>query len=354
MCKLYPLKFKEVYKNYIWGGKGLEEYNKRPPDNFAAESWEIASHKDGMSVVANGALHGKSLKELTRQFGTRLLGTNTPPGDFPLLVKFINANKKLSVQVHPDDGYAMANEGERGKNEAWIVLSAKQGAELILGLRDGVTKEDFMRAVKKNETESCLNKLKVKSGDVINIPSGLIHAIGKGIILAEIQQNSNTTYRIYDYNRTDSEGNTRPLHIKKAYDVIDFEGSHINTASKGLEISINDECLRKIFVANKYFCIETYKLNGTLKQQTDGSTFLIYIFTEGEGAINYGGENIHIKKGDTYLIPACLGEFNIEGKTEFIKSYVPDIKRDVVDQLLNEGYTIEPIKQNISGIDDTI
>ena len=354
MCKLYPLKFKEVYKSYIWGGSGLEEYNKQPPGNFAAESWEIASHTDGMSIVANGALHGKSLQELIEQFGAQLLGTNTPHGDFPLLVKFINANKKLSVQVHPDDGYTMENEYERGKSEAWIVLSAKEGAELTAGLRDGVSKEDFMKAVENNEIESCLNKLKVRPGDVINIPSGLIHAIGEGIILAEIQQNSNTTYRIFDYNRTDSEGNARPLHIKKAYDVIDFEGRHNNTASKGLEILVSDECVQKIFVANKYFCIETYKLNGTLGQQTDGATFLIYIFTEGRGTINFGGENIHVKKGDTYLIPACLDEFSIEGKTEFIKSYVPNIKKDIVEPLINDGFTIETLKQNVSGIDDTI
>ena len=354
MCKLYPLKFKEVYKNYIWGGRGLEKYNKQPPDDFAAESWEIASHKDGMSIAANGAFCGKSLQELTEQFGTQLLGTNTLPGAFPLLVKFINANKKLSVQVHPDDSYAMENEGERGKNEAWIVLCAKKDAELIVGLRDGISKNDFMSAVEKNQTESCLNKLKVHPGDVINIPSGLIHAIGEGIILAEIQQNSNTTYRIFDYNRTDSEGNTRPLHIKKAYDVIDFEGRHKNTVSKGLKISVNDECARKIFVANKYFCIETYKLSGTLRQQTNGTTFFIYIFTEGEGAINYGGENIRVKKGDTYLVPAGLSGFSITGKTEFIKSYVPDMKRDIVEPLLEAGYTKELIKQNVSGIDDTI
>ena len=354
MYKLYPLKFKEVYKNYIWGGSGLEKYNKQPPGNFAAESWEVSSHKDGMSVVSNGALHGKSLQELTEQFGAELLGTNTPPGEFPLLVKFINANKKLSVQVHPDDSYAMANEGERGKNEAWIVLSAKQGAELIVGLYDGVSKENFMKAVEKNEVESCLNRSKVRPGDVINIPAGLIHAIGEGIVLAEIQQSSNSTYRVFDYNRTDSEGNKRPLHIKKAYDVIDFEGRHKNTASKGLEIPINDECVRKIFIANKYFCLETYKLSGALSQQSDGSTFAIYIFTEGEGVISYGDENIQVKKGDTYLIPACMGKFSIEGKTEFIKSYVPDTKKDILDPLLKLGYTMELIKENVSGVRESI
>jgi mannose-6-phosphate isomerase len=310
MAELYPFKFKEIYKKYIWGGQGFEKIGKDVPGGVAAESWEIACHKDGMSVVMNGELHGKTLKELVEQYGKELLGSDVDAkeGNFPLMVKFINAKNKLSVQVHPNDEYARKHEGDSGKNEAWVILDAKEDSELIIGIKRGIDLKAFSKACENNEIEECLNKMKVKAGDVINIPAGLVHAIGSGIMLAEIQQNSNVTYRIYDYDRKDDKGNTRPLHIDKALEVIDF--------------TLKDEDEKKAMLS-KYFCLETYNITEDIKQVATGETFFIYIFTEGEGEIIYRDKKIRVAKGDTYLIPANLGEFELKGKLQFIKSYIP-------------------------------
>ena len=350
--KMYPLIFNGIYKQYIWGGAGFEKLNKRPPDNFAAESWELSCHKDGMSVVAEGFLKGKTLKELVSIYGLGILGKRGENSDnnFPLLVKFINAKNKLSVQVHPDDAYAIENEGEHGKNEAWVILDAEEGAELIIGIKEGVDKSYFQKAIAKKTVETCLNKIKVKAGDVFNIPAGLIHAIGKGIMLAEIQQNSNTTYRIFDYNRKDDSGSFRPLQIDKALEVIDFDQRHKNEKANGIKVKIGNESSRTITVANKYFCLESFDIKEEIKQKASGETFLIYVFTEGIGSIIYDNDIINVKKGDSYLIPAEMGDFIISGCLKYIKSYIPDISKDIIKPLVGMGYGVNYIYENIEGV----
>ena len=349
--RLYPIKFKEIYKDYIWGGAGFEKLNKQPPDNFAAESWEVACHKDGMSVVDNGHLKGWTLKELVAEHGSNLIGNRAGclSGDFPLLIKFINANQKLSVQVHPNDGYAIKNENQKGKNEAWVILDAKDGAELIIGVKSGIDKKAFKKAVENDDIESCLEKVRVKSGDVIYIPAGLVHAIGEGIMLAEIQQNSNVTYRVYDYKRTDNKGLRRPLHIEKALDVIYFNQSAYESAIEGITIKITAKSYRKIYIANKFFCLEKYEIHEEITEKTNGDTFYIYVFVSGNGSIEYDGVNYEVEKGDTYFIPANIGEFSISGKLEFIKTYIPNVEYDIINPLKKLGYKQQEIFKFIRG-----
>ena len=316
----YPLKFKEIYKQYPWGGKGLERLNKEPPAGFAAESWEIACLKDGMSVVEEGPLKGRTLQELVNDYGRELVGKNakTINSGFPIMVKFINAKKKLSIQVHPEDGYALKHENQLGKNEAWVILEADENAELVLGTKQGTDRAAFAHYIDHNLAEKCVNKVKVKAGDVIDIPAGLLHGIGEGILLAEIQQNSNVTYRVYDYDRVDGEGKKRSLHIQKALDVIDFglkpEVKHAHFEKIG--------STRQMMISNDYFAVETFNVKKKLLQSTNGESFFIYIFTEGKGSISYDNKTFEITKGDTFLIPANLGLFEISGNLGFIKTYL--------------------------------
>ena len=221
----YPIKFKPVYKDYIWGGRYFEKFDRELPKGILAESWELSSHKNGVSIVSNGDLEGKTLSEIIKADAKNILGTKFPINcdKMPLLIKFIDANDSLSVQVHPDDNYAAVYEGGLGKNEIWYIMDARPGAKLVEGLKAGVTKEIFAKAIKENRIKECLLEVEVKQGDVVNIPAGLVHAIGAGLVIAEIQQTSDITYRVFDYNRVNSKGVGRLLHLKKALDVINFQ-----------------------------------------------------------------------------------------------------------------------------------
>lgn len=350
---LYPFKFNPVFKDYIWGGRELEKLGKKIPDGNTAESWEISSHPDGISTISNGEYKGQLLTDLINNFGKELVGAELYESSmkFPLLIKFIDANDKLSVQVHPEDEYAVKNEeGELGKNEMWYILASKPGAKLVYGTKPGITREDFKKAVSEDRIAECLNEIEVFPGDVLNIPAGLVHAIGEGIVLAEIQQNSNTTYRVFDYNRTDKNGNRRPLHIEKALDVINFNFECDRAKAGGLDIRLDLESTKSYRIANKYFSVELYDINGSVKEMADGSRFYIYVFVEGEAEIKYDLGKITAARGDSILIPAALGEYSIEGSYRALKTYVPNIERDVVKPLLDTGYSRKEISDNIAGL----
>lgn len=206
---LYPLKFQPVYKDYLWGGRNLEKLGRRLPAGKAAESWEVSGHADGVSIIANGEHSGLSLPEFFRRFGQKAMGSALPRQyiqEFPLLVKLIDAQDRLSVQVHPTDEYARTHEGGFGKNEMWYIIDAKPGARLIYDLVPETDQEKFAQAIARGTIGDCLQSVEVQPGDVFNIPAGLVHGIGEGILLAEIQQSSNLTYRIYDYDRVDAQG----------------------------------------------------------------------------------------------------------------------------------------------------
>ncbi len=346
---LYPLKFKPVYKDYVWGGRGFEKLGRKLPDGIVAESWEVSCHRNGVSIVSNGALAGSSLPDMLGLYGRELIGSSLPDRDvekFPLLVKLIDADKNLSVQVHPGDEYAQAHEdGEYGKNEMWYIISAKPGARLVYDVRPGTTREGFAAAVRENKVEECLNSIEVSPGDAVYIPSGLVHAIGQGIMLAEVQQNSDTTYRVYDYGRTD-----RQLHIDKALDVIDFGSAGRRGRYTGLKTSLGGTSTRTIAVACGYFAVEAWDIAGHVAEYSNGDKFYIYTFTEGSGGISWKGGSEEIRGGESLLIPASLGEYSFSGRLKGIRAYIPDIEKDIVLLLKNAGYSKEEILKEVAGL----
>lgn len=348
---LYPLKFQPVYKSYLWGGRNLERFGKTLPEGIVAESWEISCHPNGVSVIGNGEYSGTPLTAFIADFTDKIMGTALPAKNltkFPLLVKLIDANDQLSVQVHPGDVYAASHEnGELGKNEMWYILEAKPGAELIYDVRVGITKTAFAQAVNNGTIESCLKKLPVFPGDVINIPAGLVHAIGAGIILAEIQQNSDITYRVYDYGRIDANGNKRPLHIEKALEVIDFNSGNRREKAEGLTIRPNVNVQKKYLVANPYFAVELDTIQGLMDERADGSKFYIYFITEGSGEIRYDNGSVPIAQGESVLIPAALGAYTLQGNLKALKTYVPDLAQDIVAPLKQAGYSENEIYDKI-------
>lgn len=354
---LYPLLFEQVTKEYLWGGNQLSAYGKIVPESgILAESWELSSHPDGESIVKNGALKGYSLSKLVAKYTTDLMGTDLPADKiekFPLLIKFIDAKSSLSVQVHPNDEFAAKNEGshELGKTEMWYIMKAKPGAKLVCGLKSGITQNSFAKAVEDGCIGDCLSEIEVNVGNFINIPAGMVHAIGEGILLCEVQQNSNTTYRVYDFDRVDANGNKRELHIEKALGAIQFnEINNISSLVKGLKIYLNKNT-KTILVANEFFAVERYELCEQLTEVADGSRFCSYTILDGECSLTYKGVLYELKKGTTVMIPASLGEYtiNVVGeKSTALKAYVPDIEKNIYAPLLAAGYSHNDIKNNIS------
>lgn len=322
---LYPLKFEPVYKSILWGGRNIEKkFNRNMPDGNIAESWEVCCREDGMSIVSNGELKGLSLQELMDTYKEDLLGKKYDY--FPLLIKIIDANDKLSVQVHPDDEQAKKENGQNGKTEMWYVFDSKPGAKLIYGLKEGITKSEFEESIENSTVEDTLKEVPVKPGDSFYMPSGTVHAILDGILVAEIQQNSNTTYRVYDWNRVDKNGNPRELHIEKALDVIDFSGEKIKNAEKQISnSSANIDTplyAKKALASSEYFTVEELSIKEIYTKNTEGNKFYIYMAVQGEGSVDYKDTSLDIKPGDTVMIPACLGEFSISGNLKLLEIFI--------------------------------
>ncbi len=341
----YPMKFKPVYKDYIWGGRYFEKFSRELPQGILAESWELSCHKNGVSVVANGEQAGKTLPEIIKENPGNILGSKFPPDceEIPLLVKFIDANDKLSVQVHPDDPYAAVHEGGLGKNEMWYIVDAQPGARIVAGLKPGVTREILARAAENNGLEECLQEIEVSPGDVINIPAGLMHAIGAGIVIAEIQQTSDITYRVFDYNRVDSKGESRPLHIEKALAVTDYNICGKEVKAPGVKLQLNKDCSKTIYLANRYFACERYDIAGSVTEVADGSKFYILICLEGQGTIRTETAQEDIRQGETVLIPAAMGQYTLEGNFTCLKAYIPDFRKDIVEPMKNAGCSDDEI-----------
>ncbi|MFZ7121574.1 MAG: mannose-6-phosphate isomerase, class I [Eubacteriaceae bacterium] len=311
---MYPLKFENLYYEKIWGGRDFEIFRNNLPKGNIGESWDIACHDNGMSVVSNGKFKGKTLRELIKEYGAELLGNQCKNEEFPLLVKLINSKDKLSVQVHPDDIYAKEYENENGKTEAWYVVDAKPGSYLIVGTKD-CDKDIFAKAIEEGKTEEFLNKIQVEKGDCFLINSGLVHAICEGVVIAEIQQNSDITYRIYDYGRP------REIHVKKSLEVINFDLNAINARNKSLE---DYEGYSKVELCRSdYFIIEKYVVIDRLSEKSNEDKFFIFTCVEGEGTIiTSKGNKESIFKGDSILIPASLGEYTINGEITLLRSYI--------------------------------
>ena len=311
---MYPIKFENLYYEKIWGGRDFESFRENLPHGDIGESWDIACHHNGMSIVSNGYLKGKTFEELIKEYGTELLGESFENKEFPLLVKLINSKEKLSVQVHPSDEYAKRVENSLGKTEAWYVVDAKPGASLIVGTKN-CDKAIFEKAIREGKTEEYLNKIEVKKGDCFLINSGLVHAICEGVIIAEIQQSSDITYRIYDYGRP------REIHVEKSMDVIDFNLKPINASGKKLVSFCGYE--KGILCASEYFTIEQYVVSSEVSENSDINKFFIFTCVDGKGTIiSEDGTKMDILKGDSILIPAKLGKYTIQGELTLLKSYV--------------------------------
>lgn len=323
----YPLLFEPVLKDYIWGGRNLEKLGRQlPPTGVIAESWEIAGHKDGTTRVANGRFTGLLLTELQEKLGLDLIGTRSAwaqeRGKFPLLIKLLDANRPLSVQVHPEDDYALANEGnELGKTEMWVVLQAEPAAEVILGVAQKTTPEQFRAAIEEGQLEPYLHRLRVKAGDHICVPAGSLHAIMGGLLIAEIQQNSNTTYRVYDWNRMGADGQPRPLHVEKALDVINFEQVAPQICPPKI-ISSENGVRRSLLCQTDYFVTERVEMaaGATFQGSCTGETLEIWGVTAGEVTLN----GLGLTAVQFTLLPAVLGEFVVTAVSPatLLRSYV--------------------------------
>lgn len=308
---MYPIKFENIYFEKVWGGDEFKEFRSNVKGGSIGESWDIACHSNGMSIAANGIFKGKSLKELIDEFGEDIVGSNVDKDNFPLLVKLINSKDYLSVQVHPNDEYAKEYENQQGKTEAWYIMSACEGSNLIVGT-NGCTKEQFIDAIKNNKVEDCLNFVNVKQGDCFLINSGLVHAIGKGLVILEVQQNSDVTYRVYDYGRD------RELHIDKSLDVIDFNGKAINLSKNLRKMESGYSTID--FCKNDYFEMMKIDIESEWRDASNENRFYIITCVQGEGYIESSNFKEVIKTGDSYLIPATLGFYSIKGNVELIKS----------------------------------
>jgi mannose-6-phosphate isomerase len=312
---LYPLRFHPLYFEKVWGGRKLETVLGRtlPPDEPIGESWEISDHPHGRGVVANGPEAGNTLQELIAHYGAALLGKRVfadNPVQFPLLVKYLDAQDKLSVQVHPNDAYAAAHAGELGKSEMWYVLHAEPNSCLIAGLHDGVTAEQFRDALTRGDPGQLLYHLPVSTGDSLFIPAGRIHAIMPGLLILEIQQNSDTTYRLYDWGRLGLDGQPRALHIDQALAVANWtDFSPLAGAEPPLREGRNTSTE---LAACQYFVVKKYDLKSAQTFQSDGSSFQILNCVAGNGVLRWEGGCEKLSFGDSLLLPAELTRFTIQ------------------------------------------
>ncbi len=311
---MYILKLKPVFKDYIWGGTKLrDEYGFESNLEKLAEGWMLSCHKDGENTIENGDFKGKTLTEVVNTH-PEFLGENGNKFEyFPILIKLIDAKNDLSVQVHPDNEYAMRVEKEYGKTECWYILDCDDDAELIYGFNKSITSEEFKERISDNTFLETVNKVKVKKGDLFFIEAGTLHAIGKGILLAEIQQNSNTTYRVYDYGRLGADGKPRELHVEKAIDVTNCTPPTRSTNPEG-ELIVENGYSTQLLTKCDLFNVEKVTVTTKYTSIADDKSFVSILVTDGNANV----DNIDIKKGDSLFIPANYGEFNVTGNAELI------------------------------------
>lgn len=338
---VYPLSFQPVFKDYIWGGRNLETtLGRELPPGIIAESWEIAAHANGQSVVAAGPMAGSTLSETQQQWGEHFLGTSVDSETFPLLIKVLDSNRWLSVQVHPDDAYAQKHAGDLGKTELWVILHAEPDAEIIYGLKAGVDRESFAQSAHTGAIDSMLHRIPIQTGDAVYIPAGTVHALGPGAIVAEIQQNSDTTYRLYDWGRTEADGQSRPLHVRQGLDVIDWrmvepavvapptlaapEGwvrealADLRTiggpAADNLRTATDSDTTCPYFQVDRL----TGQPGAVWHGLCDGSSFQIWGCLSGSASLNWDGETAELHAVSWLLLPAALGAYEVRAETQCV------------------------------------
>ena len=314
------LKLSPAFKDYLWGGTRLrDDFAKKCDFDKIAESWELSCHKDGPSIIENGADKGLTLEEYIEKNGKAVLGSDCDKFEnFPILIKLIDAKDNLSVQVHPNNEYAMRVEGEYGKTEMWYIVDCDEGAELLYGFKDNISKEEFANRIADNTLLEVTNSVPVHKGDVFFIEAGTLHAIGKGILIAEIQQNSNTTYRIYDYGRVGKDGKPRELHVEKAKDV-----TNLCPAKAYPETSVEqkDGYTSKLLSSCDYFTTYAIDVDSKAVLDADSTSFNSVLILEGEGKV-VGNDTVEFKKGDSIFVTAGTGKYTIEGKCKAILTKV--------------------------------
>ena len=311
----YPMKLIPAVVQTVWGGTRLMgKWNKRTDGVNIAESWELSCHEKGESKVINGEYANMTLSEVVRQ-NPDFVGERGKAFDFfPVLIKFIDSKDDLSIQVHPSDEYALANEGEFGKTEMWYVVECDKGSGVYCGFKEPIDKATLNKALREGKITDYLNFIEVNKGDCLFIPSGTVHAICGGLLICEVQQNSSLTYRLFDYNRTDKDGNSRELHIDKALEVTDTSKVvKVNENTVKVDDSINRlaEC--------KYFTVEELSVKDEYAFDVDGESFVSLTVVEGKGAVMANGSCINLDLGDTVFIPAGVGKVDLYGDVKCIK-----------------------------------
>jgi mannose-6-phosphate isomerase len=322
---LYPLSFQPLYKQYIWGGRKLETSLGKaigPGDNYA-ESWEICDHGMDQSVVANGPLTGTTLAELVARYGRELFGRHHPQTRFPLLVKFLDARQTLSVQVHPNDEQAALLEPpDSGKSEAWVVLETGPESLIYAGLKSDVNRNKLETAIREGRCRECLHSFHPQVGDCIYIPAGTVHSLGAGLLVAEIQQSSDTTFRLFDWNRLGPDGKPRPLHVEQGLNVIDYLAGPVYPQKT--QATDRDGAVR--LVECEKFVLEQLTFDGRYEIGGDGRCHILIIL---EGSLMTAGDPDMktISRGGTVLIPACLGPVHLEpqGGIVALDAFLPDL-----------------------------
>jgi len=308
------IKLKPAFKDYLWGGKRLKTlFDKKSPYDITAESWELSCHPDGMSIIAEGDDIGMTLFDWNLKYGSSVLGKNCVRFEnFPILVKLIDATQSLSVQVHPDDDYALANENQYGKTEMWYIIDHEPGAFLYHGLSHDITEQEFGAAIENDTVTDYLRKVEVKKGDIFFIEAGTIHAIGAGIVIAEIQQNSNLTYRVFDYNRADVNGQKRQLHKDKVLEV-----------SK-LSAEKEKHNFGEHIAACKYFVTDKINIDGNYKGFSGEMSFHHILIISGGGKAENSGEITNFHAGDSLFISAESKEYELSGKFSALITSIPE------------------------------
>ncbi|MGL5111810.1 MAG: type I phosphomannose isomerase catalytic subunit [Flavobacterium sp.] len=318
--KLYPLQFDPILKERIWGGEKLKGLlNKASTSPITGESWELSTVKGDVSVVANGVLKGESLTTVIAQLPNEILGTQVFEQfglEFPLLFKYLDAREDLSIQVHPNDALAKARHNSFGKTEMWYVMQADPESKLIVGFKEDATAEQYLEKLANNDLLSILDTKEVQKGDVFFLETGTVHAIGAGLVIAEIQQTSDITYRLYDFDRKDAHGNTRELHVELALEAINYQKVETQKEYTTLQNQSN------AMVACPYFTTNFIPLNGNVTVVKSGASFTVYMVVEGNCAIVVDGETYSYQAGDTVLIPAALQSFTLNGKASLLEIYI--------------------------------
>ncbi len=315
----YPIKLQPVFKEIVWGGNRLKnDYGFKSDLNNIAEAWMLCAREDGDNIVVNGEFKGASFKNLVKEKPELLGEKGKEYSDFPLLIKFIDAKSDLSVQVHPDDDYAKIHENSYGKTEAWYILDCDEGAQLIYGFKKPITQDEFRKSIEDNTFLENVNKVNVKKGDVFFINAGTLHAIGGGILLAEVQQNCNTTYRVYDYGRL-VDGKPRELHIEKAIDVTDTVPPTRSGNADGEKVYLNGAVTQEL-CSCEFFKMSTIDVSGEYSFSVSNESFVSLLAIKGDGSLTCCETTVDISSGDSIFIPAGSGDISLSGSFEVLVS----------------------------------